>query len=306
MSQNPAITVLIPAKNAEDTIHVAIEDALLQEGVNLQIIVANDGSTDNTKLVVQEYIKAKHPIKIIDVKQPGGIVAGRNILLESCETEFLAWLDADDGWSRKDKLIRQVNFLKDNKGYALVGDGKVRGVFTSDFKQKWFKYPISNDDIQLRLLFKNSFINSSLVARTSAVKNMAFKPEYEYLEDYVWVMDVAKKFKIKNMFLGGTVHFIHPATLQNEKYKNYGVFKKEAELLYSRFRELKISITIDESFLLSQFSRRNQKLSKEVYQNLIAILKRIKPQLIEKGYEKESVKGFMFDLKLRALRCRCF
>lgn len=304
MNSKPEITVLIPAKNAENTIEVALQDALMQEKVKVQIIVANDSSEDGTANIVQEYIESGNPIRMIQVPSPGGIVAGRNLLLEACDTEYFAWLDADDGWNRKDKLYRQIQFLEKRPLFALVGDAKVRGIFTDTFKQKWYRFPRENEDIQVRLHFKNAFINSSIVGRTPLVKSFSFDPDFEYLEDYLWVSEVAKHHPVGNTTLASTVHFIHPKTIQNEKDNKYEVYRKEALLLQKRLFNYSMEIPKDQAYLLSYFCRRNKALNRNQYRQLLSLLKRVSLGLQSAGFSKSSVDGFFFDVKLRALKCR--
>ena len=304
MNPTPEITVLIPAKNAESTLEIAIQDALMQEKVNVQVMIANDNSKDATESIVQKYVQAGHPIQLFQVPKPGGIVAGRNILLSECKTNFLAWLDADDGWSRKDKLFRQIQFLQKNPNYALVGDAKVRGIFSDTFKQQWYRFPRENEDIQLRLHFKNAFINSSIVGRTSIVKSFSFDQDFEYLEDYVWVSEIAKHHPVGNTTLASTVHFIHPITIQNEKDDKYEVYHKEALLLQKRLTAYGMEISKDQGYLLSYFCRRNKPLNGHQYRQLLSLIKQVSHGLQSAGFSKSSVDGFFFDIKLRALKCR--
>jgi|GEM_PF-2340336 len=304
LSNLPQISILIPAKNAAATIHIAIEDAIKQTLVDWHIIIANDGSTDETQTVIESYQQYTDKITVLQIPQPGGIVAGRNALLKAVQTPYLAWLDADDGWPRADKLIKQIAFLEKHKDHALVGDGKVNGVFLENLKQKTFSFPLLNEDVQLRLLFKNAFIMSSLVARTAMVKDIGFDEKMEYLEDYVWVQTVASKYKVANMVLKGTLHFISTPKKQQEKDTHYQVYEKEALLLANALKTYGIDIKKEEAKLLSYFVRRNKKLNVQDYSLLKATLFSIKESLINKGFKKAVLEGFFFDIQWRAWRCR--
>ncbi len=227
MPEQPEISVLIPAKNAAETIHIAIEDASRQVGVDWQIIIADDSSTDRTREVIGEYQKYIDKIRVIPVPEPGGIVAGRNALLAAADTPYIAWLDADDAWPREDKLIRQIQRLQRYPETALVGDAKVKGVFLENLKQRIFRFPPLPEDIALRLLFKNAFIMSSIVAQTDMVRSTPFDPDMEYLEDYVWVQSLSERYALRNIPLGGTLHFISTAAQQKDKDTRYQVYARE-------------------------------------------------------------------------------
>jgi glycosyltransferase involved in cell wall biosynthesis len=304
MEALPTISILIPAKNAAETIHIAIEDAMHQEGVDWQILIANDGSTDDTVKTVKEYQEFTDKIILVEVDQPGGIVAGRNLLISMVDTTYLAWLDADDGWPRKDKLSRQIKFLETNKDHAMVGDGKVSGVYLENLRQRNFRFPIANKDIQTRLLFKNSFIMSSIVARTEMVKHIVFDKEWEYLEDYVWVQQIANKFNVANSVLGATLHFISTSSQQQGKDEMYEVYQKEANLLLNSLTSNGVYIDRKDAEVLAFFVRRNKKLNGSQSQHLKQLIKDISGQLVTNGFSKSNVKGFFYDINLRRLRCR--
>ncbi len=306
METLPSISILIPAKNAAETLHIAIEDASKQVDVDWKIIIANDNSTDNTLKVIQEYKAFIDQIEVINVPAPGGIVAGRNLLLQAVNTPYLAWLDADDGWCRIDKLHRQIQFLEKNPQHAIVGDGKVKGVFLENLNQKNFHFPLKNEDIQTRLVFKNAFIMSSIVARTAMVKDITFDPENEYLEDYVWVKTIANKYPVANIALAGTLHFISSQTQQQQKDEKYGVIEKEAVLLQNFLTEKGISIAFKDAQLLANFVRRNQKLDAATAKKLRSIIQGLSQELIKIGYNKERLSGFFWDIKLRIIKCRWF
>jgi len=302
--KSDSITVLIPAKNAGKTLDIAIEDISKQKGVDIKIIIANDNSSDDTLHIIKEYQRYIENIRVIEVPRPGGIVAGRNLLLKAVDTEYLAWLDADDGWNNQKKLYHQINFLKKNNNYALVGDGKINGILLENFKSKKYYFPLKNEDIQARLIFKNAFIMSSIVARTNMVQNTVFNPAYEYLEDYLWIREIAYNHPVANIMIGGTVHFISTKQQQQEKDDKYLVYAKEIELLKEGLEKYKVLLSEAEYCLVANFVRRNKKIDKITYQNLNKLIKRLIKDLTAQNINNEALKGFFFTVKLRMLRCR--
>lgn len=97
----PKVSILIPAYNAEKLVHKAIGSALAQTHENIEIIVVNDGSTDDTWRVLQKY-QQQHPQKIRVFSQKNkGLGATRNALLEKARGDFIINLDADD-WLKPD------------------------------------------------------------------------------------------------------------------------------------------------------------------------------------------------------------
>ncbi|MEO1390546.1 MAG: glycosyltransferase [Cyanobacteria bacterium J06634_6] len=106
---SPTISILIPCYNAEGWVAQAIESALEQTYMNKEVIVVNDGSTDNSLDIIQAF-DAK--IRWETGPNRGGNAA-RNRLLELSTGEWIQYLDADD-YLLPDKLEKQVKFLEDN------------------------------------------------------------------------------------------------------------------------------------------------------------------------------------------------
>jgi len=114
MSDNPTVSVVIPAYNAARWIVETLESVLAQTFRDFEVIVVNDGSTDNTAQVVEGYgerIRCIH-------KQNGGAASARNVGIRSAQGKYIAFVDADDLWA-KEKLRLQVDLLK-RTGLAWV------------------------------------------------------------------------------------------------------------------------------------------------------------------------------------------
>ncbi len=103
----PLVTVIVPAYNASDFIAETLESILNQTYDNLQVIVVDDGSTDDTARIVQSYSPR---VTYIHQANSGGCAAPRNRGLEYARGEFVTFFDADD-IMLPDKLSRQVDAL---------------------------------------------------------------------------------------------------------------------------------------------------------------------------------------------------
>jgi len=98
MNKMPKVTVLIPAYNAAHFLPTSIESALGQTYQDFEILVIDDGSTDNTREVVAVYVD-KHPGKVRYIFQENkGLAEARNTGIAQSQGEYLALLDADDQW----------------------------------------------------------------------------------------------------------------------------------------------------------------------------------------------------------------
>lgn len=114
------ISVLIPAYNVEKYIGKCLESILSQTYENIEIVVIDDGSTDNTLSVCDEYAAKSNKIRVIHT-QNGGVSKARNMALEFSKGDFVAWIDADDLVSCK-YIETLYNLLKNNDAdVAVVG-----------------------------------------------------------------------------------------------------------------------------------------------------------------------------------------
>ena len=103
----PTVSVLIPAYNAAWCVRKAIDSVLAQDYRDFELIVVNDGSTDDTATVLACY---GHAIRVVD--QPnGGMSNARNAGIRAARGEFIAFLDSDDWWL-PGKLGRQVELMR--------------------------------------------------------------------------------------------------------------------------------------------------------------------------------------------------
>lgn len=113
IQKGPKVSVILPAYNAEDGLHVAIESILNQTWQNLELIIVDDCSTDDTLSVIKQYAEKDKRIKWDQTPENSGPYVARNIGLTHATGEFVTVNDADD-WSHAEKLEKQVKHLIDN------------------------------------------------------------------------------------------------------------------------------------------------------------------------------------------------
>jgi len=109
INKNPLVSVIIPTYNRGWILKEAIDSVLSQDFEDFELIVVDDGSTDNTQDILNGYAR-----DIIALRQENhGVSAARNAGIASASGHFIAFLDSDDLWL-PGKLARQVDFFKSN------------------------------------------------------------------------------------------------------------------------------------------------------------------------------------------------
>ncbi|MFV0389623.1 MAG: glycosyltransferase family 2 protein [Pyrinomonadaceae bacterium] len=114
MSKMPLVSVVIPAYNAVRFVNATIDSVLAQTFQDLEILVVDDGSTDNTKEILGNY---GDKIRFLP-KKNGGVSSARNYGIENAIGKYIAFLDADDVWM-PEKLEKQVALMESNKEIGL-------------------------------------------------------------------------------------------------------------------------------------------------------------------------------------------
>src|SRR5690554_4373775 len=111
---NPLISVVIPVYNAEKTIQKTLQSVIDQTFDNFEIFLIDDGSTDSSKELIEEFMSVHPKTKIFYFHQENkGASAARNVGLKRATGEYIALLDSDDVW-HKDKISLQLKAFSDN------------------------------------------------------------------------------------------------------------------------------------------------------------------------------------------------
>jgi glycosyltransferase involved in cell wall biosynthesis len=133
---SPLVSVVIPAHNAGVFINKTLNAVISQTYRNLEVLVVDDGSTDDTSRIVESFVKRDHRIILVQ-QQQSGVAAARNVGIKRSTGEFIAPLDADDVWHPRN-IEKQVLCLLDGGplvgliyGWSVVIDED--GIFTGDF-----------------------------------------------------------------------------------------------------------------------------------------------------------------------------
>jgi glycosyltransferase involved in cell wall biosynthesis len=147
------VSVCVPTYNQENELKDALDGILAQDYHHIEIIIANDGSTDGTGKVCEHYLKM-YPDKIRYINQPQnqGIIQNSKDCLLAAKGKYIAVCEGDDYWISKDKLSKQVQILEDNSDISMVHTGWIDfkteiGTFTKVGNGKGSLLPESNEGL---------------------------------------------------------------------------------------------------------------------------------------------------------------
>ncbi|MCC6323472.1 glycosyltransferase family 2 protein [Candidatus Nomurabacteria bacterium] len=187
---NKLVSIILPTYNGSKWIKKALESVFAQSYTDWELLVIDDGSEDNTSIIVDSYVNKDQRIKYIKNDSNIGIQKTLNKGLKEAKGEYIARIDDDDIWVDKYKLEKQVEFFENNKDYVLVGTGVI---MANENGEELFRYllPEKDYDIKNKLLGKNCFAHSSVLFRKdSAIKCGGYSEDKDtlHIEDYdLWL-----------------------------------------------------------------------------------------------------------------------
>ena len=114
MSKSPLISVIIPTFNSEKFLEAALSSALEQTYSNIEVIVVDDGSEDNSCQIVESFAARDGRVKLLKMEHTGNVGRNSNNAIKTSNGQYIAKLDSDDVW-RKDKLDAQLMQIESYK-----------------------------------------------------------------------------------------------------------------------------------------------------------------------------------------------
>jgi glycosyltransferase involved in cell wall biosynthesis len=261
---SPAITVLMPAYNAGKYIAEAINSVLAQTFTDFELLIIDDGSTDNTVATVRKF--NDHRIMLIESKHQG-VANTLNKGLQEAKAFYIARFDADDV-CYPERLRIQYDFMRANPGYILIGseedyiDVNSEYIFTSKYR--------AYSDAEIRGLDYSvcPFSHVSVMyKKDEVIKAGGYDCNAYTFEDHLLWLKLIKKGKVCNLRQPLVKYRFNPESVTiDEKWRG----KSFIELKYACLRRGVISQ--EEGDRLRQIVQQQgaDKIKKGAYYSLIA------------------------------------
>ncbi|HLT89176.1 MAG TPA: glycosyltransferase [Sphingobacterium sp.] len=193
---NIQITVFMAAYNAADYIAASIESVLKQTYDHFELLIVDDGSTDNTVEIIQRFHDPR--IRLIQNDGNKGQPYTRNLALTEAKGEFLAVLDSDD-IAFPNRLEIQLQHFLDRPQLAVLG-GQVYVIDKYGQRTGQEMIPIcGSKQLHSALLLHNSFVHPTVMMRMSAFKDIGGYPNHLVAQDYALFSRIALKYEVDNI-----------------------------------------------------------------------------------------------------------
>ncbi len=187
------VSVIIPCHNNNSTINRAVSSVLNQTYGDLEVIVVDNGSSE--ELALNSLLIADKRVSVFQIPECLGAAGARNFGVKRADGEYVAYLDADDFW-RKDKLAKQMKVMKKYKYNGLrpsICFTARRIVYKK--KKSLKKGPLVHAEkiVDYKRLLRSNQINcSSVLMRTDLARRFPF-PDGDIHEDYVVWLNILKR-----------------------------------------------------------------------------------------------------------------
>jgi len=197
--ENLLVSIIIPTYNRANLLPTAILSVINQTYQSWELIIVDDGSTDNTKQIVEEFIKKDSRIKYFYQENKGQPFA-MNTGIKLSKGKFIAFLDDDDEWYLE-KLEKQIEFLNKDENIVLVfSDAIIRGGYLDGMRSFELSKPYYGY-VYPKLLLKNFLTASSVVIKREIFDEVGYFDISHYIritqtQDYDMWLRIAKKYKI--------------------------------------------------------------------------------------------------------------
>ena len=216
----PKVSILIPVYRGECFIARTIESALGQSHRNIELIIINDGSPDDSATIIRPYLSDRR-VKYIE-QANAGVAAARNTGIHAASGDLIALLDQDDLWL-PDKLERQIFFLHNNPTVGMVHTDyayidNLDSVINNKTPDSWPAAPES-------LSFRGVFTRNPVAALTAVIRRRCldvvglFNEELHGTDDYELWLRISAKFRIGYIPEVLALYRLHEANVSRDKLK---------------------------------------------------------------------------------------
>jgi len=183
---SPLVSIVLPVYNAAAYLRESVDSVLRQDYRNFELLIINDGSSDESRAIIEEY--AKRDSRIIAYHQENiGLVKTLNRGIELSNGSYVARIDGDDPWLDK-KLSRQMHVLVSNPDTILIGGG-FEIIDEDGYYLETISVPTTHEDILRTLSLRNAFGHAGVVfKRDAALKAGGYRDNFGPTEDYdLWI-----------------------------------------------------------------------------------------------------------------------
>ncbi len=226
------VSIIVPIYNTEQYLNKCLDSLVNQTLQDVEIILINDGSTDNSQNIIDEY-SAKYPNKIKSfTKENGGQATARNLGITKATGEYIGFVDSDD-WI-------ELNMYEELYNKALGEDLDIvccnEYLVTDNVKKKNFNRLIYPNDINNNYIIRESGAWNKIIKRDLVINNNIFFLENRIYEDLATIPTLA----LYTNKIGYINSYLYNYLIRNGSTMNQIKYSKKLEDIFPVMEELSI------------------------------------------------------------------
>lgn len=265
----PFFSVVIPTFNRAGKLKKTLESVLTQTFTDFEVLVMDDGSTDDTQTIVESFRDAR--IRYEWAPNSGGPATPRNRGIDAAKADWVCFLDADDLWY-PGKLQRVSEAIAQKPDCDLICHNEMMSVLATNSKSLLSYGPYEPDFYRLMLTLGNRVSTSAATVRRRFLNQHGLRfnqsPDYVIVEDYDMWLRIA--------FYGGVFNFM--AAILGE----YIIEDDNISSNLARIRHNQLVVLRDHVFNLQRFELNKDRLWRDINAGLL--ISRAKCDVVDKQY----------------------
>ncbi len=232
----PLVSVIIPVYNAQKYICEALKSIINQTYSNLEVIIIDDGSTDNSLEIITKYQLEDSRVKILKNNKNMGLIYSLNKGIVNSNGKYIARMDADD-ISYLTRIEKQVNFMEKNTDVCMCGTECKLFLGNKKFLRKNIEVEIDYEKIIASTLFKCEFIHPSIMIRRDIINenNYKYDSDFNSVEDYELWSRILINHKVTNIKESLLLYRVLKTSITSNANKNMELRKKTFKKLYKNY-----------------------------------------------------------------------
>ncbi|WP_277540354.1 glycosyltransferase family 2 protein [Polynucleobacter sphagniphilus] len=209
----PVVSVLMPAFNAARFIGESIKSVLAQTYPHFELLILDDGSTDQTHAIATAFTDSR--IRILRHEQNQGLVVTRNALVNAATGKYIAFLDADD-IAAPTRLAEQVALLEGGSTDVCGTDHFT--LYQATGRRKKSKQVHRDADIRAMMVVACPLCNPSVMGKAAVFKSHPYQSSLDVAEDYaLWQTLSLAGYRFANLKQNLLTYRVHDGQISQEK-----------------------------------------------------------------------------------------
>lgn len=185
------VSIIMPCYNAEATLSESIQSVLAQTHTAYELILIDDGSTDATRSIMEDYCSRDPRIRVLFNDKNRGVSYTRNYGVSQAKYDWIALLDGDDLWT-PDKLDKQIALIEQHPDCVLFFTGSA--FINVHGEKSGYIFHARNRITNQDLMYQNLIPCSSVMVRRDVMLKYPMDETYAVGEDYLTWLQILKDY----------------------------------------------------------------------------------------------------------------